>query len=254
MPTIEVSLKDLKKLLGLNISTEKISDALLTYLKADVEKIKGDTLTIGLEDTNRPDLWCVEGLARSLRSIFGKPSKKITPKPSGTIIEVDSNLKSIRPYVACAIIKNIKITEDTLKSIIQYQEKLGEGYGRKREKVGLGIYDFDKITGKKIKYLGIKPGSDKFVPLEFNKEMTPIEILKKHSKGVEYAHLLKGKKYYPIFKDSKQILSMPPIINSHTTGKVTEKTKNLFIEATGMDFETVTHALNLFVMALCQIF
>ncbi len=252
MPTIEVSLKDLKKLSGLKFSTEKIKESLLMYLKADVEKIERDKMSIKLEDTNRPDLWCVEGLARALRKIFGKSVKKYSIKPSGITVHVDKNLKNIRPYVACAVVKNMKITEDILKSIIQYQEKLGENYGRKRAKVALGVYDFDKIKGKKIRYIGVKP-DEKFTPLGFKEEMTLTEILKKHPKGIEYAKLLKGRKLYPVFIDeSKQILSMPPITNSETTGKVTKRTKNLFVEATGTDFETVLHTLNIFVMSLAE--
>lgn len=252
MPTIEVSYKELKKLSKLNFNKKRMQDVLLTYLKADVEKIESDKMSIKLEDTNRPDLWCVEGLAMNLRNVFGKNQKNYKIKKSKITIEVDKKLKNIRPYVACAIIKNLDISNKFLKSIIQFQEKLGESYGRKRKKIGLGVYDLDKIKGNKIKYCCAKP-SEKFIPLEFNKELTLKEILKKHPKGKEYAHLIEDKKYYPVFKDeSGEILSMPPIINSNKTGKVTEKTKNVFLEATGTDFETVLHALNLFVMAFAE--
>ncbi len=252
MPTIEVLYSELKKLSKLKFKKEKMKDILLTYLKADVEKIESDKLTIKLEDTNRPDLWSVEGLAKSLRDIYNKKQKKYKINKSKTIVEVDKNLKNIRPYVACAVIKNVKISEKFLKSIIQFQEKLGHSYGRKREKVGLGVYDFDKMKGNKIKYRGAK-SSEKFIPLEFESEMNLNKILEKHPKGKEYAHLIKDKKYYPVFEDEAgEILSMPPIINSQKTGKVTQKTKNLFIEATGTDLETVKHALNLFTMAFAE--
>ncbi len=252
MPTIEVSFKELKNLSKLNFKKEKMQDVLLTYLKADVENMKGDKMSIKLEDTNRPDLWCVEGLAKNLRNLFGKKSKNYKIKKSDIIVDIDKKLKDVRPYAACAVVKNIKISKNFLKSIIQFQEKLGKSYGRNREKVGLGVYDLDKMNGNKIKYKAAKP-DEKFIPLEFKKELSLKEILKKHPKGQEYAHLLKGKKMFPVFEDeSKQILSMPPIINAHETGKVTEKSKNLFIEATGTDFETVMHALNLFAMAFAE--
>ncbi len=252
MPTIEVSYKELKKLSKLNFKKEKMQDVLLTYLKADVEKIDSDKMTIKLEDTNRPDLWCVEGLAKNLRSVFEKKQKDYKIEKSKIIVDVDKNLKNIRPYVACAVVKNLNISNKFLKSIIQFQEKLGESYGRKRKKIGLGVYDLDEIKGNKIKYCCAKP-SEKFTPLEFNQELSLKNILKKHPKGKEYAHLIEDKKYYPVFKEeSGDILSMPPIINSHKTGKVTEKTKNVFLEATGTDFEAVFHALNLFAMAFAE--
>ena len=79
------------------------------------------------------------------------------------------------------------------------------------------------------------------------------EILETHPKGKEYAGLLKGKKVYPIFEDSEgNVLSMPPIINSNYSGKVTEKTRNLFIEASGFKMETISTALNVMVMALAD--
>ena len=45
---------------------------------------------------------------------------------------------------------------------------------------------------------------------------------------------------------------MPPVINSQTTGKVTEKTRNLFIEVTGMKWETIETALEVICMALAD--
>jgi phenylalanyl-tRNA synthetase beta chain len=45
-------------------------------------------------------------------------------------------------------------------------------------------------------------------------------------------------------------MSMPPIINSHKTGKVTEETRDLFIECTGNNLGFLKKALNIMVTAL----
>jgi phenylalanyl-tRNA synthetase beta chain len=91
------------------------------------------------------------------------------------------------------------------------------------------------------------------VPLEFEEEMTPKEILEKHPKGKEFGHLLGGCKEYPIFIDSAdEVLSIPPIINSNYTGKITEETKNAFIECSGFDFRFLIPALNVVVSALAD--
>jgi phenylalanyl-tRNA synthetase beta chain len=45
---------------------------------------------------------------------------------------------------------------------------------------------------------------------------------------------------------------MPPIINSQVTGKVTPQTKNLFIEVTGFNFQTIKTALEIMCMALAD--
>ena len=83
--------------------------------------------------------------------------------------------------------------------------------------------------------------------------MSGLEILQRHPTGRDYAHLLAGKSKFPIFIDeNKNILSMPPIINSQLTGKVTEKTKDLFIECSGFDFEILKKCLNIIVTSLAD--
>ena len=83
--------------------------------------------------------------------------------------------------------------------------------------------------------------------------MTGLQILSKHPTGREYAHLLKGKEKFPVFLDAEnKILSMPPIINSHETGKITAKTKDVFIECSGFDFQTLNILLNIIVTALAD--
>ncbi len=83
--------------------------------------------------------------------------------------------------------------------------------------------------------------------------MRPSEILATHPKGKEFGHLLGGSEYYPIVIDSAGVVaSMPPIINSETTGKLTAKTKNIFIESTGYDWEKVNIALKVMCMALAD--
>jgi len=136
--------------------------------------------------------------------------------------------------------------------MIQLQEKVDGTHGRKRKEASTGIYDYDKINGN-IRYYGAKPHEKKFVPLEYKAEMDLSEILESHPKGKEYGHLLKGYKTYPIFEDSEgNILSMPPIINSNYSGKVSEKTKSLFIEVSGYNLEIISTGLKVMVMALAD--
>jgi len=44
-----------------------------------------------------------------------------------------------------------------------------------------------------------------------------------------------------------EILSMPPIINSHKTGKITEQTKEIFIECSGLNLNVLKTTLNILV-------
>jgi phenylalanyl-tRNA synthetase beta chain len=124
--------------------------------------------------------------------------------------------------------------------------------GRKRKKFAIGIYPLEKIT-LPITFKALEPDKIKFIPLETEREMSGLEILQRHPTGKEYAHLLAGKTKFPIFIDAKnQILSMPPIINSEMTGRVTEKTKEIFIECSGFDFNILKKCLNILVTILAD--
>jgi len=252
MPTLEISHRDLCRLVGKNISINELKNRGILYVKGEIESVDGDILKVDIKDTNRPDLWSAEGIARELRGYYnietGLPSYKT--KKSGLVVNVDKKLKNIRPYTVCAVVKNLKITDDVLSQIIQLQEKVAGTFGRNRKEVAIGIYDYHKIKGP-INFTSVKPNGIKFVPLDFDKKMTPREILEKHPKGREYGHLLKGFNEYPIFIDSaNNVLSIPPIINSNHTGKVTKETKDVFIECSGFNLNFLLPALNVIVAAL----
>ena len=131
------------------------------------------------------------------------------------------------------------------------QEKLHQGIGRNRKKIAIGVHDFDKVKPP-FTYKAVDPKSVKFIPLNSYEEMNLVEILERHPKGIEYGHLLKGKRLYPILVDSEEnILSFPPIINGTLT-EVTPFTKNIFIDVTGIDRETASLALNIISTALAE--
>jgi len=253
MPKFEISKKDIEKLIGHSIKDDERND-LLAYAKCEFEEGDGDIIKVDCKDTNRPDLWCVEGVARQIAGGLGK--EKGVPQyivhKSDYLVRVDSNLKGIRPRTACAVVKGIKITDEVLKQIIQMQEKVSGTFGRNRKEAAIGVYDFDKIKWP-ILYKAYDPDKLSFMALEMPQSLTLRKILQKHPKGREFAHLLDGKKKYPVFIDSaKNVLSMPPIINSNYSGKVTAETKNLFIEVSGFKDRFVHTALNSMIASLAD--
>lgn len=254
MPTIEVSFKDLCKLVGKKMPLEQLKNEYILYAKGEIDAVQGDGLKIDIKDTNRPDLWSAEGVAREMQGRItknkGMPKYKLGK--SKVVVKVDKKVSKVRPLTVCAVAKRIKITEDVLSQMIQLQEKVSVTFGRNRKEVAIGVYNLRKIKPP-IRYTTVKPDGIKFVPLEFKKALTPKEILKQHPKGKEFGHLLKGCKEYPIFIDSAgDVLSLPPIINSNYTGKVTEKTRDLFIECSGFNFKFLMPALNVIVTALAD--
>lgn len=64
-------------------------------------------------------------------------------------------------------------------------------------------------------------------------------VFKDDIKMKQYLPILADKPKYPVFYDStRQVLSLPPIINSEAT-KITMDTKNVLIEITGTDLKKV---------------
>ena len=253
MPTIEISHKDLTRLLGKDITIEELEN-LIFHIKGEIDEVSGDTIKIEVKDTNRPDLWSVEGIVRELKGILGIetgiPSYHIN-KGDFTLI-VDPNVQEIRPYVAAAVVKNVKLGEYGFSSLIQLQEKIMGTFGRKRKKVAIGTHNFDLIKFP-VYYKAVDPDSIKFTPLHESSEMTLREILDKTETGRKYKHLLEGLDKYPLLIDSKgEVISFPPIINSNTIGRISENTKNIFIDVTGTDLESVLIALNSVVLALAD--
>jgi len=200
---------------------------------------------------NRPDLLSYHGFKRAFLSFLGKQTGlkeyKVNKPEKNYKVTIDSSLKEIRPYTACAIIKGLKFDDDKIKEMIEMQEKLHLTMGRRRKKLAIGIYPLEKIK-LPIVFKALEPDKIKFIPLESDREMNGLQILQKHPKGREYSNLLAGKSKFPVFIDANNdILSMPPIINSQATGKVTEKTTDIFVECSGFDFNILNKCLNIIV-------
>ncbi len=241
MPTIEVSMKALEKLAG-----RKVKEKDLEAVKGEIEETEGGKAKIEIGDTNRPDLWCVEGIARVLR---GKRFQKLPVKNSGKEIIVDRKILGIRPFISGFVVKGVNVDEELLLDMIQLQDKLDENYGKKRKKISIGIYNYDMIKFP-AHYKAVSP-SHKFVPLGLDKPLTMRDILSKHPKGRDYGYIVREHKLYPLLIDMKEdVLSFPPIINSNYLGKVKLGMQNLMVEVTGTDQKSVLLAANIFAYSL----
>lgn len=252
MPTINLNRKLLEQKTG-KIQEKKLKER-ISMLGTPIENITKDEIILEIFP-NRPDLLSQQGFTRALLSFLGKKVglKEYTAKKSNYKLMIESEVNKVRPFTSCAVVKNLKFDNETIKEIIQIQEKLHITYGRNRKKIAIGIYPLEKIKFP-ITYTAKKPNEIKFKPLDFQRELTGSQILSQHPAGREYAHLLKDKGLFPIFIDcNNQILSMPPIINSDLTGKVTATTKEIFIECSGFDQSVLNKCLNMIVTSLADI-
>lgn len=242
MPVVAIDYRDLIKLIGKEISKEELIQK-IPMIGADIEKVEGNEINIEFFP-DRPDLLSVEGIARAMRSFLDIEigMKKYEVEKSFVTIKVDASIKKVRPFIAGAFIEGIKMDEKTLLSLMDLQEKLHSSLGRDRKKMAIGLHDAGQIKAP-FTYSAVEPEKIKFVPLGMDEEMDLNEILKKHEKGIKYAHLLKQFDRYPIITDSNgSVLSFPPIINGELTA-LGEETRNIFIEVTGTDRKAVEGGL-----------
>lgn len=73
---------------------------------------------------NRYDLVSLEGLSYALRSFIGTaPYPQIKVKSAREKIYISESVNSVRPYIRCAILRNIKFTEESLIRFIEIQDK-----------------------------------------------------------------------------------------------------------------------------------
>ncbi len=260
MPKIEVNEQLFFKLLEKKYNYDDL-EKVLTYAKAELDE-KPDTskpeservIKIELNDTNRPDLWSTNGVARQLRlHRSGKTvdySKFLSTKENikdcgNRIVTVDPELKDIRPFMVAFVINGKPIDDPMLKDIIQTQEKLAWNFGRKRKSISMGVYRVEEIKFP-VHYKAVDPDTTSFVPLQFEKPLTCRQILTEHPKGKDFGWIIKDFKKFPILADDKnEIMSMAPVINSATIGAVQVGDKGLMVELTGDNMENLMLAANI---------
>ncbi|MFA5105686.1 MAG: phenylalanine--tRNA ligase subunit beta [Candidatus Micrarchaeia archaeon] len=245
MALITVKSDELERLAG--VKAAKFED-LLTAIGVPVERIENGELDLEITP-NRPDLLSVEGVARAIASFETGKVREYKAEKSDYKAAVDKSVQKVRPFIGMAVVRGIKIDEEFLKSLISLQEKLHDTIGRKRKKVAIGVHDGTKIKFP-LTYKAVARDAVSFVPLDMGVKMTPGQILEKHPKGIDYAHLV-GKEC-PMIVDSKgDVLSFPPVINGELT-RVGEGTDNVILDVTGTSRDTVMRVLNILACAFAD--
>lgn len=257
MPTISIFHQELEQLLGRSASLEQL-ESWLPLVKGELKDHTPATgeLRIELQDSNRPDLWCVEGIARQVRtSLSGQPSSYpflLGKGRSKRRLRVLPGIEEVRPFVAACTAIGHEVSQKGLLQLIQTQEKLSDIFGRKRHTVSIGVYRLSSIVFP-VTYGLVKSEETRFTPLGFTEKMTPHEILTVHPKGIEYGSILGGSERVPLLWDKEgQVLSFPPIINSREIGEVRVGDKELLVEVTGTDLQMVLLTLNIFAVNLAD--
>ncbi|KAI0832472.1 phenylalanyl-tRNA synthetase [Trametes gibbosa] len=257
MPTVSCDKEDLWRRLGRDYTADEFDRLLFEFgLELDedtteeVEALKKKGLPaerpqLKIEvPANRYDLLCIEGIARALRVFLelDKPPQYHLEYPPGGAGElltatIEPETAKIRPYFACAVLRNVKFTQLSYDSFIDLQDKLHQNICRRRQFVAIGTHDLDTIQGP-FRYRALPPKDIKFKPLGKTQEFTAEELMtvyesEKHLS--RYLHIIRDSPVYPIIYDKNDVvLSMPPIINSEHS-KITLNTRNIFIDVTATD-------------------
>jgi len=226
LPSFEFDRDDFCQLIRKHYGITELQER-LPMLGVPVEDILegGDVFKVEVFP-NRPDMLCVEGLARAFASFEGLQTGLRTYRTEKTdhALQVHPSVKDVRPYICCAVVENITLSEEAIVSLFNVQEKLHTTHCRDRRKGSIGVYDAIGLDFP-LQYKAVALDEVEFIPLEETVKMTPKEILSKTLKGASYAHLVEDKA--PLLTDKNgRVLSFPPIINNDDT-KVTEKTKNV---------------------------
>ena len=249
MPVVELNLNRIKKLISGSVTKKRIIDS-LPYLGLDIESQDGDKIRIEYSP-NRPDYSTDFGIALGLEGLLGikKGIQKTNIKKHGKFeIKVDPSVSKIRPFVTGIIARNGIIDDETIKQLMNMQEDLHFGIGRKRKKSSIGLHDLDKISFPLNYTTSTRQHS--FVPLNSESENTIDQILSETEVGKNYGWVLGDSKKVPIILDAEEkTVSFPPIINASVT-TVTTKTKNILVEVTSLDKDAAEDMLSVVVAIL----
>eukprot|EP00568_Trieres_chinensis_P006681 CAMPEP_0183293268 /NCGR_PEP_ID=MMETSP0160_2-20130417/2013_1 /TAXON_ID=2839 ORGANISM="Odontella Sinensis, Strain Grunow 1884" /NCGR_SAMPLE_ID=MMETSP0160_2 /ASSEMBLY_ACC=CAM_ASM_000250 /LENGTH=648 /DNA_ID=CAMNT_0025454355 /DNA_START=44 /DNA_END=1987 /DNA_ORIENTATION=+ len=274
MPTLAVQRDDLFASLGRTYTEEEFDELCFEFgveldevtsereeaLKSSTVKLTKDEITNLSDDVvykidvpaNRYDLLCIEGLSRALRIFLGDVKSPVyevvklegdPPSDVHRMTVVQSTTSTVRPFVVCAILRDIAFDSRKYASFIDLQDQLHRNLCRQRTLVAIGTHDLDTVRGP-FKYDARDPDGIEFVPLTHDEEglsFTGRSLLEHYETAPACKHL---KPYVPIIKDSplypvvldadEVVMSLPPIING-AHSKISLDTKNVFVECTATD-------------------
>jgi phenylalanyl-tRNA synthetase beta chain len=92
----------------------------------------------------------------------------LTTPPALITMTVKPSTRSIRPFVVCAVLRNISFTAERYNSFIDLQDKLHSNIARKRTLVAIGTHDLDTLEAP-FAYEALAPSAIEFIPLSQTK-------------------------------------------------------------------------------------
>src|SRR5437870_7303235 len=140
MPTISVNRKDLDKLLG-RPATDKELEAWLPLVKGEIKEVETVTgeIRFELQDSNRPDLWCIEGIARQIRiKLNGRPDSYPYLRAAKSRLDqilVEQGLERVRPFIGGCKARRHTVPAEGVAQLLHTPETPPDVFRRNRRPV-----------------------------------------------------------------------------------------------------------------------
>ncbi|MGC8533485.1 MAG: phenylalanine--tRNA ligase subunit beta [Candidatus Parvarchaeum sp.] len=231
MVMLNYSLDEMNKAIGKKL---KLEDYEKISLKFGLDLEEGENVLNFELTSDRTDIVSKYSLAHVFASQLGISMKRnliIGRERPGVYVE-----NTERRFVNVLHVVLYGKVGDNLNEILAIQDRLDRNVGRNRKKAAIGFFDYEKISFP-LRYCEIPRDDVNFVPLGSSSSKRYDEIITEVKQAIEYKDLI-PKKPIVWVDSSNKIIAMPPIINADNYS-INENTKELFIDVTGTEKETV---------------
>lgn len=99
----------------------------------------------------------------------------LNQKEASLTVLVDAEVKKVRPFIVCCILRSLNLGGDNLKKFIDLQTKLHDGVCEKRRAATIATHDLSKVQSP-IKYQALPPEHIYIHPLVRGKVVTAREL------------------------------------------------------------------------------
>ena len=145
MPVITLELERFKQFLGRPITLEDLTQW-IPWIGVDIEEVGHNYIKIEY-NPNRIDFSSPVGVARAFKGLMEWETGLISYKVEEGNIElnVDKTVSKVRPYILGAVIRGVRLDEESVRELMEMQEDLHWGIGRNRKKASIGVHNLDAV-------------------------------------------------------------------------------------------------------------
>ena len=258
MPTSTLSRSRLLERLGAPVDPAALEAALFAS-KAEAEVGDADDVVVSVTP-DRLDLLSEGGLALHLEGALGRARGGVRLRRARTTVDplrlaVDPSVVPLRPYIAGVEVRaptGRPLDDGLLAEAIRFQEVIHATVGRSRRAMSLGIYPARRLRSP-IRY-ALEPATGvEFVPLDGEGPVGADRFYAEHPLARSFGGFGRaGDRVLTLRDASGAVLSLPPVLNSRTSGAAAPGDRSLLLEATGTRERAVRDGLGLLLVVFAS--